>query len=304
MINISGVTKKFGETIAVNNLTLEICPGVTGLVGHNGAGKTTLLRLISDVYDATSGKITIDGKENTLGEVKRNLFFLSDDPYYDKNSTIREIIELYCMFYPLNVKKFSHLVKKFGLPTDRKVSGFSKGMKRQLFIALTISMECQYLLLDEAFDGIDPIIVEVIKDEIIKLTTKEDKTIVLSSHNVSLIERLCDKLVVLDKGSVGTNGNMEDIGTNYFKYQCFFNTPVTEEFLQAIGINLVYFKKNGSLINFVSIGEVDENLIKRHIDTVLFESVPIEGSEIIAIEMMAAKIRALKAAETEDEEYE
>lgn len=131
---------------------------------------------------------------------------------------------------------------------------------------------------------------------------KKKKTIVLSSHNISLIERLCDKLIVLDKGSIGKNGNMEDIGTNYFKYQCFFNAQVTQNTLENLGIKIVYFKKNGSLINFVSIGEVNEALIKEHIDIVLFENVPIERSEIIAIEMMAAKNRPNEISEENSNE--
>lgn len=302
MININSVTKAFEETIAVNNLSLEIGPGVTGLVGHNGAGKTTLLRLIADVYTCTSGTITIDEKSNELEENKTNLFFLSDDPFFDKNSTISELFELYSMFYSINIDRFKYLIKKFELPGGRRISGFSKGMKRQLFIALTLSMNCKYLLMDEAFDGIDPMVLELIKDEIIKIVSKEEKTIVLSSHNISLIERLCDKLIVLDKGSIGKNGNMEDIGTNYFKYQCFFNAQVTQNTLENLGIKIVYFKKNGSLINFVSIGEVNEALIKEHIDIVLFENVPIERSEIIAIEMMAAKNRPNEISEENSNE--
>lgn len=302
MININSVTKAFEETIAVNNLSLEIGPGVTGLVGHNGAGKTTLLRLIADVYTCTSGTITIDEKSNELEENKTNLFFLSDDPFFDKNSTISELFELYSMFYSINIDRFKYLIKKFELPGGRRISGFSKGMKRQLFIALTLSMNCKYLLMDEAFDGTDPMVLELIKDEIIKIVSKEEKTIVLSSHNISLIERLCDKLIVLDKGSIGKNGNMEDIGTNYFKYQCFFNAQVTQNTLENLGIKIVYFKKNGSLINFVSIGEVNEALIKEHIDIVLFENVPIERSEIIAIEMMAAKNRPNEISEENSNE--
>ena len=294
MININGVTKAFEKSIAINNLTLEIGPGVTGLVGHNGAGKTTLLRLIADVYECTSGNILIDGKSNALGENKSNLFFLSDDPYYDRNSTISDVFEFYSMFYSINAETFRSLVIKFELPGGKKISTFSKGMKRQLFIALTLSMNCKYILMDEAFDGIDPMVLELIKDEIIKIVSSEEKTLILSSHNMSLIERLCDKLIILDRGIIGQNGNMEDIGTNYFKYQCFFNKEVTKESLEELGIEIIFFKKNGSLINFVSLGEVDETLIKENFETILFETIPIEHSEIIAIEMMATKIRTQK----------
>lgn len=289
MIEINNVTKAFDKVLAVNNLSIKISPGVTGLVGHNGAGKTTLLRLIADVYDCTSGTITIDGKSNSDIGVKRDLFFLSDNPFFDRNNTIQDLVNLYSIFYSINFKRLETLLKKFELPSNRKISGFSKGMKRQLFIAITLCVDCQYILMDEAFDGIDPMVLENIKDEIIDIVSKENKTLVLSSHNVSLIERLCDKIIILNKGEIGQSGNMEDIGTNFFKYQCFFNSPVDQQSLERLGIKIVYFKKSGSLINFVSIGEVDVEKIKQNISTVLFESVPIEGSELIAIEMMAAK---------------
>lgn len=302
MIKINGVTKKFENTVAVNNLSLEIGPGVTGLVGHNGAGKTTLLRLISDVYLPNSGEIIIDGVSNHSIAAKADVFFLSDNPYYERNFTIKDVFEFYGMFYQINEKKFNRLVAKFELPRDRKITGFSKGMKRQLFIALTLSINCKHLLMDEAFDGIDPMTIESIKEEIIKLAQKEEKTVVISSHNIALIERLCDKLVVLDKGEIGKNGDMEDIGTDYYKYQCFFNTPVSREFLEGLGIKVVYFKQNGSLINFVSNGPVDEKMIKEKIDTVLFENVAISGEELITIEMVSARENAQMRAKKEEED--
>lgn len=112
MIQINSLTKNFEEVVAVNNLTLEIDKGVTGLVGHNGAGKSTLFRLIASVYKFDKGQILIDGIDSRTAEGKSKVFFLSDNPYTLKSATCQGMLEFYENFFEIRREKFYTLLKK------------------------------------------------------------------------------------------------------------------------------------------------------------------------------------------------
>ena len=199
MIEIKRLVKRFGPVTAVNDLSIRVKDGINGLVGENGAGKSTLLRLISDIYQPNQGSITVDGYNNSDIKAKELIFFLPDDPYAPLNATIGQTFELYNSLFDLDKEKFLDFLGKLNLPLDRKVSTFSKGMKRQFFIALAISSKAKYLLLDEAFDGLDPLVLDNIKQELIKAA--DEKTFIISSHNISSLPKV---IVRTDKDTTGT----------------------------------------------------------------------------------------------------
>ena len=287
MIEIKNLTKTFGEVKAVDDLSINIYPGINGLVGENGAGKSTLLRLISDVYQSDDGTILIDEKENHEVDAKKEIFFLSDNPYVPSNSSVKQTYEFYSTLFSLNENRFVEIMNKLSLPLNRKVSTFSKGMKRQFFLALSLSANCKYILLDEAFDGLDPLVLETIKQEIIK--DADEKTYIVSSHNISSLERLCDNFILLSKGRCKKTGNIEHLGENFTKYQIFAKENITEEILVALEYRVLSFKKVGSINNVVFYDDVDLTKLKKKFDIVLAEKIPIDPDEIIALEMLSAK---------------
>lgn len=287
MITINKLVKQFGAVRAVDDLSLTINPGINGLVGENGAGKSTLLRLIADVYEPDDGTINVDDIDHSDIKAKRELFFLSDDPYAPKNYTINQVFNFYSTLFELDREKFLGTMKRLSLPTDRKISTFSKGMKRQFFIALALSAKCKYVLLDEAFDGLDPLVLDHIRQEIIK--DAENKTYILSSHNISCLERLCDNFILLSKGRCEKNDNIEHLGESFIKYQLLAKDDVTLEGLTNLGLKVLSFKKVGSISNIVFIGEIKEELIKDHYKVILLERIPIDPDELIALEMLAAR---------------
>lgn len=287
MVQIISLTKDFKEVVAVDNLSLDFNKGVTGLVGHNGAGKSTLFRLIAGVYTPTSGNIVVNGYDSESVEGKKQVFFLSDTPYGPTNSTCMETFKLYDCYFDLDKDRFIRLLQKFGLPTDRRIGNFSKGMRRQLFIAIALSCNCPILLLDEAFDGLDPLVLEIIKEEIINEAM--DKTIVVSSHNIATLERLCDRFVILHKGKIGKEGHTEDMAHSFTKYQAIFAQEITENDIERFGLEVVSFKKIGSIYNFVVLGEENESVIKDNLKPTLLEKIVIDSSELIALEMLLAR---------------
>ena len=288
MIEIKNLTKRFPpNVIAVNNLTINIDTGVNGLIGENGAGKSTLLRCIADVYKKDEGEILINGKTNSEDVARSDVFFLSDNPYYSGNANAYMTMQFYASLFDLDEEVFNRLMSKLSLPKDRRISTFSKGMRRQLFLCIALSMKANYILLDEAFDGLDPLVLDVIKEEIIK--NAENKTFLVSSHNLVSLERLCDNFILLSKGKCKKEGGGEDLGRNFKKFQVLFPFEVDENVLKKAGIQLVSLKKVGSITYIVVMGENDEQIIKEKFNPSLMENVIIDNDEIIKLEMLLAK---------------
>jgi len=287
MIEINNLTKCFGSVKAVDDLSLTIKPGVTGLIGENGAGKSTLLRLIADVYQPNNGRIIIGNELNTTVVAKRKVFFLSDNPYAPSNNTIMESFKLYSSLFDLDASRFERIMKTLSLPLDRKIATFSKGMKRQFFLAIALSSKANYILLDEAFDGLDPLVLDQIRQEIV--ADADNKIYIVSSHNISNLERLCDSFILLSKGKCSKNADLEHVGINFVKYQILANAPLSKEILESFGLNVLSFKKIGSIANVVFNGDVDIEKLKKCIDLTLCEKVSIDTDELIALEMLSAR---------------
>ena len=287
MIKIEKLTKTFKNVRAVNDLSITIQPGINGLVGENGAGKSTLMRLIADIYQQDYGTIEVDGKKNDEIEVKKNLFFLCDNPYTASTARINGTFDLYASLFDLDRERFNHIISQLKLPTNRRVSTFSKGMRRQLFIAIALSFKGEYVLLDEAFDGLDPLVLDTIKQEIISDADK--KTYLVSSHNISSLERLCDNFIVLSKGQCKKTGTIEDLGETFVKYQIFVKEAITQHHLEALGYRVLSFKKLGSIYNVVFYDNVTDKKLREKYDVLLFERIPIDPDEIIALEMLSAR---------------
>lgn len=294
MIEIRNLNKTFGkkegDVHAVNNLTISFDEGVTGLVGENGAGKSTLFRLIADIIERDSGEILIDGKDNRSKEAKQDLFLLPDEPYAPGRYTVKEVAKLYDIFYQLDMEKFNSLIERSSLPNNRSISSFSKGMRRQLFLFIAFSVKCKNILLDEAFDGLDPLVIDTIGKEIIKLVADEHKAIVLSSHNMSSIQKIADSITILYRGTLSQSKEKVDIGTEIVKYQMICKDKVDGNDLEEIGLKPISINKVGSITTIVLLKKDGlEEILKEKYSPTLFEQCPLETSEIIAMEMLLAR---------------
>lgn len=290
-ILIENLSKNFSNVKAINRLSLRIGTGITGLMGQNGAGKSTLLRLIAGVIRRDEGEILIDGDDPESKAAKEKIFFLSDDPFTPSGSNIKELMGFYKCFYDFDEDRFNKLLSKTNLDAKRRLSNFSKGMRRQAFLILALSSKCPIILIDEGFDGLDPLILNVIKEELIELG-EEGKIVLLSSHNLSSLERMADQFVLLSKGELGKQGAETDFSTKLTKYQAAFRKEISKEKLEEYGFHVINYRRIGQITNFVIIedeGRIME--LQKKENPLILERIPLETDEIFASQMLLAKER-------------
>ena len=259
---------------------------VFGLVGINGAGKSTLLRLIAGVLRADKGQVCVDGEEVYENErVKKEIFFLPDDPYYASGVTAKELAVIYQSLYAFDEETFYGYLQTFSLNADKPIRNFSKGMKRQVFVALALAVAPKYLLLDEAFDGLDPLARLVFKRGLIELVEKKGSTVVISSHSLRELEDVCDSYGILDHGTITCAGDLErDLGKIH-KFQAVFEKDVSP---QAFGFKCLSFQKTGRVVQFLVRGDEKEILDKIQAFSPLFvEEIGVDFEELFIGEVQA-----------------
>ena len=214
MIQLTGVTKKFGDFTALDGVDLMIPKGTSfGLLGSNGAGKSTILRLLSGIYSAESGSVTIDG-ENVFDnvKVKERVFFINDETIQFGGFTLKDLKNYYKGFYPnFSDELFEELRETVKLPLDKKTERFSKGMKRQAIVITGLACQTDYLLLDEAFDGLDPTMRIIVKRMLVDAMLDRQLTTVISSHNLKEINEVCDSVALLHQGKMLFNRDLDSV---------------------------------------------------------------------------------------------
>ena len=202
IITIDNLTKKYKETLAIDDLSLEIENGkVVGLLGPNGSGKSTLLKLIVGLLKKDSGKILIDGKSPGI-ETKSMISYLPDSYYLYEKITVRETIDMYGDFYKdFDKNQSDKLLDYLSIPRDKMTKDLSKGLRERLLISLNLSRDADIFIMDEPVDGVDPVAKQAVIDMIIEKMAK-DKTFIITTHQIGDLENLFEDIIFLDKGKV------------------------------------------------------------------------------------------------------
>lgn len=287
MIELRGIDKEFDGHKAIEDVSLEIRERtVFGLIGTNGAGKSTTLRVISGVYRADDGEVLIDGQpvfDNV--EAKKKIFFISDEPYFLPNSNAGDMMEFYAGIYEnFDKEEFGKYIEAFGLAPDRKINTYSKGMKKQLAILLGLCSRVKYLLCDETFDGLDPVMRQTVKSLMAREIEDRGITVVIASHNLRELEDICDRVGLLHKGGVLMSKDLEDMKLAIQKVQCVFKN---EEDAAKISecFEVVKDDKRGQLhtITLRATREETESEFAK-IETVFCEILPLSLEEIFISE--------------------
>ena len=287
MIKAEGIGKRFGQTAALKNISCSIPDGsIYGLVGSNGAGKSTLLRILSGVYRPDEGAVTVDGApvwENP--ETKAKIALVADEVYFPAGVTTERMAKLISSADPaFDRARLRYMMNLLQLDVSAPLGGFSKGMKRQAAIALALSRKPKYLLLDEAFDGLDPVMRRLVRGLIAEEIMDRQMTTVITSHSLRELEDTCDTLALLHKGGLILESDIGMLKTNLFKIQVAFMDEYDEKRFE--GIDIKSFKKNGSVATLIVTGDSSQIVTMiRRMDPVLMDVLPLSLEEVFTYEM-------------------
>ena len=288
MIELKGVSKRFDSFTALDNVDLTIETGTAfGLLGSNGAGKSTILRLLSGIYRQEGGEVLIDGSEvYSRPEVKERVFFINDETVQFGGYTLKALKNFYKGFYPnFSEEIFEKLRETIKLPLDKKIDTFSKGMKRQAIVIIALACRTDYLLLDEAFDGLDPTMRIIVKRMLVDAMLDRKLTTVISSHNLKEINEVCDSVALIHHGKVLFSRDLDSVKGNIHKIQAVFPEEYTEK--EAFPeLDVLHFEKSKSVLYLIVRGseeEIREKLAGKN--PVVLDVIPLSLEEIFIYEM-------------------
>lgn len=258
MLEIKNVTKAFKDKSVLDDVSLNIDHGsIFGLVGVNGAGKSTLLRSIVGIYSLDDGLVLFEGLDTHIDvEIRKRIFLVSDDPYYPYGSSIKSLKMFYKSFYDFDEEIYQKYLNLFKLSETDNISNFSKGMKRQALLLIALACKPELLLLDEAFDGLDPIVRVHIKNALSDLIEDNNSLIIISSHNLKELEDICDSYGILENGHIETYGDLLESKANINKYQLAFKEEVDIEMFK--GFDVLYKNMEGRIVTLVIKGNRED----------------------------------------------
>ena len=204
-LEIKNLSKSYKD-FTLDNLTLTLPSGcIMGLIGENGAGKSTTIKLILNIIKRNSGTIEILGKDNrdNIRLTKEDIGVVLDDVGISECLTAKQVGNIMKhTFHNWNEKAYADYLKQLSIPTDKAFGEFSKGMKMKLGIAVAMSHNAKLLILDEATSGLDPVVRDEVIDMFGEFTRDENHSILISSHIVSDLEKICDYIAFLHKGKL------------------------------------------------------------------------------------------------------
>ena len=290
MIEIKNCSKAFGKIQAVNKVTMDIGEReVFGLIGSNGAGKSTLLRIMAGIIRQDRGEVLMDEEPVFENErVKEHFFYIPDDAYIPANYNALDMAEFYRCIYPgFQQARFETMMKQFHLDGKRKISTFSKGMKKQLLVILGISTGTKYLFCDETFDGLDPVMRQAVKSIFAAEIEDRNMTPVIASHNLRELEDICDHVGLLHKGGILLSKDLDDMKLNIHKIQCVLKEGMTADDLK--GLQILSQEGRGRLLTLTVRGtrQEAESIMNQH-EPVFFECIPLSLEEIFISETEVA----------------
>lgn len=296
MIELKNTVKKFDSYTALDGVDLKIEKGTAfGLLGSNGAGKSTILRLLSGIYKQESGEVLIDGEpvyDNI--SAKEKVFFINDETVQFGNYTLKALKKYYKSYYRnFSEEMFEELRKRVNLPLDKKINTFSKGMKRQAIVIIGLACKTDYLLLDEAFDGLDPTMRIIVKKMLVDAMIDRQLTTVISSHNLKEINEVCDTAALLHNGKIIFSREIDSVMSSVHKIQVVFpknadGEPIeyTREQLLSEGLEILHFERSQSIYYIIAKGEMNElEEFFAPKKPVLLELIPLSLEEIFIYEL-------------------
>lgn len=258
MIEVKNVYKSYNKFQALKDISLSVKSGeICGLIGENSAGKTTLIKCMAGIYKPDKGIITYDGEAvYNNPSVKEKIGYVGDTNDYIGFYTISRMVYMYETFYPdFEKEKFNYLNKTMQLPVNKRVMTLSKGQKMKLAFILELSKNPDYLILDEPTSGLDPVAKAHFFDFLVQEVELRDIGVLISSHNLDGLERICDSIVMMHQGTVEQQTSLEGMKEKLVKLQAVFENGAPKE-----------LKNLPEILNMHNIGSIYTMIIQNYND--------------------------------------
>ena len=245
LLQVQNVTKQYGDKVALNDFSMDICPGeIVALIGENGAGKTTLLNIICGYSKPSAGQVRYKGKNIVANPLITREFGVLIEPqfldYISAEENLRLLSQLTNQKQDTRIKE---LLEKTELYCSRKkkVKEFSFGMKQRLGLCQCLLTEVGFLILDEPFVGLDPIGKELFKQTILDMAHKQNVPVLFSSHDLDDVDEICDRVVMISKGNKQLDQPLEHKQTYTVKIECTISDDIKRSLIEKCG-ELSFFK--------------------------------------------------------------
>ena len=284
VIETHDLTKRFGNFAAVNALNLRVASNqITGFLGRNGAGKSTTIKMLLGMTAPTSGsgallgRSILDPKQNL--EARRRVAYCGEDKQLYAYMTVEELIRFTASFYPdWRPDVAARLRERYQLPPDRKVKALSKGMRTKLALLLGLARRPSLLILDEPTEGLDPVSIEELLQTLAGMTAG-GTTVFFSSHQISEVERIADRVCILDRGRLAADLSLDELRQDHRRITLGFSRQPPEHVFEMPGVE--HIETSGRQVVVLASQGVDAIVEKaRHLDAVAVDVAPVSLREL------------------------
>ena len=285
IIETSDLRKHYGEVEAVRGLNLQVPAGsICGFLGRNGAGKTTTIKLLLGMARPTAGQARVFGQPiedpDASVQIRSRTGFVSDDKELYDYMSVEEMIRFTAAFFPRwRTDLEQRYVRAFELPRQRKVRALSRGMRSKLALLLALCRGAELLILDEATSGLDPAVTETVLQLLIQHVAGEETTVFFSSHQISEVDQIADRVVIIDRGRAVVAGALDDLRASFRRIQFVFDGEAPPRTFRAPGVERVW--RNGRVLTVLSSAGAEDIIAEaRVLGPVSVDVTPVSLKEI------------------------
>lgn len=281
-LSVKDYSLEYNGNIILDKVSFELEKGrILGIIGPSGAGKTSLIKALVGIYASKPSEISLDNEgiyDNK--KIKEKIAFVPDEQVSFYLITVIEAINYYKSIYKnFNEDRFYKLNKIFKIPINKRFMQLSKGMKVRVNLMLALSIDSEVIILDEPTSGLDPILKKKVIEIIGKEIQDKNKSIIISSHNLSDLEQVCDDILIISNGTVNYYNSLENLRKNIKKIQIAFDKPIYEEDLKIEGVTSI--KSVGRVFTIIT-ENYNEDFIKKLVskEPLFIEEIDLSLEEI------------------------
>lgn len=281
MIQAQDVSKSYESSPVIKNINLELKQGsIFGLIGANGAGKTTLIKTLCGIFAPDTGHVRLHDKDVYKdSDIRQSIAYVPDNITFYNSFTVKDMKDFYKNIYKnWDEDRYKTLREVFTFDEKKRIKHLSKGMKTQLLLLIALSCKPDVILMDEPTSGLDPFIRKEVLNLIVQDVSSRSTSVLISTHNVSELEQICDTVGFINKGELKLQQDMDNLKVSYKKIQIAFKNEMSEEFKKEFKPHIS--KKHGKIYEIIvnMDYEVFESNVKKyqplfveHIDMTLEE---------------------------------